>query len=162
MFTQGAGTIGLIGGPRSAQPGAYWRFVLPGAHGDGSEQVLVLDSPAGLAERRVAIDAAQARGSAPACRAVDAVLLFANAQAPLEAAVERLQPGGGLYWEIDRRRGRPGNLRGLLRRSGLTPVGAYWAWPDFAHAEVLVPVDRPAALRWYLECVRGTSDSRGA
>jgi hypothetical protein len=93
---------------------------------------------------------------------VDAVLLFANARAPLTAAVARLQSGGGLYWEIDRRRGRPRNVRGLLRRAGLTPVGAYWAWPDFAHTEVLVPVERPAALRWYLECVRGTWDSRGA
>jgi hypothetical protein len=132
-----------------------WRFLLPDPRGEGFRHLVLLGAPEGAAGQGVALGLARRVSRAlPDEPSADAVVVLAGAAVDPAEAARCLLPGGVLYLEVDRRRSglaaTPGRVLRALRRAGLTPHGAYGVLPGFASTRVRFPLERPAALGWYL------------
>jgi hypothetical protein len=143
-----------------------WRFLLPTPAGGSFRHLVLLGAPPGLAEHAVHAGIARRVSCEPPRDSVaDAVACFHEALDELPAAARSLEPGGVLYAEVGRgARGalRPAGLRRALRDAGLTETGVYWCHPDFRRRDAYVPLDSPAALRWYFATLRPAASPRGA
>jgi hypothetical protein len=133
-----------------------WRYLLPAPNqGDRFGHLLVLGAPAGLDRELVEAGvAARVSTTVRAGERADALAVLAGADADLGAAVNALEPGGVLYWEIDRRglaglRRTPRGIARALRSLDLRLVATYWVVPDFQQARRFLPLDRPGAARWF-------------
>jgi hypothetical protein len=143
------------------------RFVLPPPRGAEFSQLNILGAPPAVAESLAASGLArEVRTGTPSRPGCDCLLLFAGADTPLEAAVEHVAPGGALYWETDRRDEPSGwsleHVAKRLRRLGFDGLQAYWAPLEFRGCPVLLPMDRPEAIRWYLTSIHGVGVPRPA
>jgi phosphotransferase family enzyme len=135
---------------------ADWRFLLPSPAGGLFQHLVLLGGPPGLAERLVEVGfARRVSCDIPRARTADSVVVLHNAQVALKDAAGCLVSGGALYYEIDRRSPSklaltPGRVKQSLRDVGLTPREVYWIIPNFTNCRRYLPLDVPAALRWYL------------
>lgn len=139
-----------------------WRFVLPTTAPAVDELVLLGASDA---TATLVVEMGLARSvhrALPSDRQVDAIVVLAGYEITVEEIAAILRPGGALYWEVDRRprawfRSSPSSVRARLRAAGFVPVATYWARPAFDRIRVLIPIDRPHPLRWYIERIYGAS-----
>lgn len=146
---------------------ADWRFLLP-APESVFQHLVLLGGPADLPERIIESGIARRVSvTLPADGFADAIAVLSDAQVQFRDAASCLMPGGALYYEVDRRSPAhlgttPRQVQNWLRRVGLTPIGVYWAAPDFANCRRYIPLDSPEALQWYLSTlfVAGTSFHR--
>ena len=133
-----------------------WRFLLPTPPGGVFEHIVLLGAREGIAETIVKSGIARAVSEqVPGERCADALIVLRRSGASLERCAGCLQPGGVVYWEIDR-----GNLARTftsvssatetLRAAGLSPTGAYWVRPGFVNAQIYLPLQDEAVLRWYV------------
>jgi hypothetical protein len=131
-----------------------WRFLLPHPGGHSFSHMNLLGGSAGLEERAVELRVAKRVSRRPAPIA-DAVILLYDAQVDMREAAANLQPGGVFYCEIDRRQPdkrwlTPKKLKGILAQAGLTNIRSYAVRPNFPLVEEYLPLEAPAALRWYV------------
>jgi len=135
---------------------ADWRFLLPSPPAGVFEHLVLLGGPPDLAAHIGEIGLARrVSRELPRERAADAVVVLSDAGAGIPEIAAALKPGGVLYREIDRLSPRmlaatPARLRRSMLRAGLSPIGTYWAMPDFAARQRYVPLDRAGAVAWYI------------
>ena len=135
---------------------ADWRFLLPCPKENSFQHLVLLGGSSGLPERLVEIGLARRVScEIPQSQSADALVVLHKANVDFKDAARCLAPGGALYYEVDRRsRSKlllsPGRIHRLMREMGFTPTGIYWAIPNFTQCKRYLPLDVPAALRWYL------------
>ncbi|MFL5517386.1 MAG: phosphotransferase family protein [Gemmatimonadales bacterium] len=127
---------------------------------------MLLGGPAGLADLLMAEEVAE-RIETKAATGADLVVAMADYDGSSAQLASYLAPGGVLYREIDRRRlpmiaMTPARLTGSLRASGLRPIWSHWVIPELAQARRYLPLDHPAALRWYFETLHPAGSVAGA
>jgi hypothetical protein len=169
---------GLVGGgARSGLPGrevrrswslrdADWRFLVPSASEGEFGHVVVLGATPDVA--RTMLDCGLANrvsSSLSAGELADAIIVHEGARADLPAVRKSLRAGGILYLEVNRRctgwRGSsPARLQWQLDEAGFTTPRFYWVRPNFSARKVLLPLDCPEALRWYVETTLSPSTFR--
>jgi len=143
-------------GPRASLSRSDWRFLLPGAPSGSFQHLILLGGPAGLGERLVEVGfARRVSDELQEGRCADCVVVLHEARVALSEAAGCLISGGVLYYEVDRRSASrlaltPKRVHRLLRALALTLTGAYWVVPNFTQCKRYLPLDVPAALRWYL------------
>lgn len=131
-----------------------WRFLLPTPDGTFHHLVL-LGGTASLAARMLDAGIAQRISlTPPRNHTADAIAKLYNSQAQVADIVESLEPGGMVYFEVDRRVRKqvtltPRRLLQQLQKVGLFSTGIYWAGPNFEHCKRYIPLDIPEAFRWY-------------
>lgn len=108
-----------------------------------TEQVLRL----GVASRVVSVE--------DPAEMVDAVVSICASPDDVLSALGTLRPGGVVYCEVDRARREaagwgPDRLSRRLRAAGLTTAG-YWRRRRGPYDVILLPLDVPGAVPWYLE-----------
>lgn len=71
----------------------------------------------------------------------------------LTELVEKVEPGGWLYLEVDSLSisAPPLLLKWMLRRAGLSEVAFYWPKPTFQHCEMLMPMGDRDVQNYYLD-----------
>jgi hypothetical protein len=124
------------------------RFLLPPPPGGAFAHLVLLGGPAGLAE--VVEEAGIARRvstSLPEGPSADALAVFHGSKVPPEEAVRCLAPGGCAWIELE-------SWRRIPRGSRLRVTGVYAVHPGFDRHEAYIPLDHPAALRWYAETLQ--------
>lgn len=136
------------------------RFVLPAPRGAAFDRLHMLGGSSAVAEIIASSGLAhEVSDRLSDRRECDCLLVFAGAGMPLDETLEQLAPGGVLYWEIERgRQSGPIDLHKTtrqLRQAGFRGLQAYWAPFDFGRTPILLPVERPAAARWYLDAMHG-------
>lgn len=132
-----------------------WRFLLPAPASGPLRRLAVLGATLTqvelLRELKVADEIVT---SLPTEGYLDALVVLHPVRLQFRQAAHVLRPGGVCYWELARvtPRGIGFSLRlaQRLRMAGLALNGLYWAAPDFARRRRYIPLDAPAALRWYL------------
>lgn len=135
-----------------------WRFLLP-ATADGRQVAtlrLLCDDP-GLADEVTRLGvAATVLVGADDLEPVDAVVALADAwqDRALDRALGTLREGGVVYVEIDRASARgpgrgPAGLRRRLAHRGVASV-AYWRRRQGRHDTLVLPLDVPGAVPWFL------------
>jgi hypothetical protein len=139
-----------------------WRFVLPTDTPDLGEIVILGGGDAVIDEARRTGIARVIHRALPVAGPVDAVIALGGGDVDIDAAAAALRPGGALYWEIARdatswRSRSPRRVRARLRAAGLRPVATWWARPSFDRIRILLPLDRPHPLRWYIDRVFGAA-----
>jgi hypothetical protein len=137
-----------------------WRFLLPHPPDGQFRHLRLYGGPPGLAGLVVATGLAERVTDRPAPAAVtfDAVAILSDSNVTLAQATAGLAPGGVVYQEVARRslaalRLTPAAIRRRLAQAGLTPTGLYWAAPSFDQCRRYIPLDVPAALRWYVSAL---------
>jgi hypothetical protein len=119
--------------------------------------LVLLGGPAGVLERTMSLGLAERiTTSLPFDGDAHAVVAYSNAAEPVDRTARAVGPGGVLYLEIDRwlrhRRGDTlGRVCRVLAREGFRVAAAYTLEPDASDPRAFVPVDTPAAARWYRE-----------
>jgi hypothetical protein len=131
-----------------------WRFLLPYPATRSFSHLVLLGGPAGLGDRIIEIGLAKKVSRQPVSSA-DSTVLLHDAEVDIREAAACLQPGGAFYCEIDRRRpGRrwlsPEKLKSILLQAGLIGIRSYAVRPNFPLVEEYLPLEAPAALRWYV------------
>lgn len=119
-----------------------WRFLVP-----QEDEPLATTPPGGDLARGLALVAGEAGSGRPSL-----VVLVDPDRRALEAAAERLAPGGTLYAEW--RRPQLGGTERLARRleaAGFADVRWYWPWPRPSRRPAFwLPLDSPDALAFFL------------
>src|SRR5581483_551113 len=132
-----------------------WRFLLPLPPKGRFEHLVVLGTPTSAAARLKELNLSDRLSVNPNVSAeADAVVVLAGAAVPPSAVAAFVQPGGLVYWEIDRRASlawTPGRLRRAMRNVGLFATSTYWVVPHHAAPRKFVPLDCAAAIRWYFD-----------
>ncbi len=127
-----------------------WRFLLPTPPEGSYAHVVVLGGPPGIDRQLIECGFVDRVSTHLGDERVDAVVCLAGSIPSFDAVARRLRPGGVCYLEFDRSIRRPhGGMARAMRTSGLIVTGTYWVRPDFTAPELFLPLDRPAALRWY-------------
>ncbi len=145
---------------------ADWRFLLPAASRGRYCRLVLLGGPAGLADLLMAEEIAE-RIETSAGTGADLVVAMADYHGSSTELTSYLAPGGVLYREIDRRHlpmmaTTPARLARSFRASGLQPLWSHWVIPEPAHARRYLPLDHPAALRWYFDTLHPAGSLAGA
>ena len=142
-----------------------WRFLLPTPSSAVFEQLVIVgDDHVAVAARTIGL-AIDVHASLDGVRGADAVAVLAGARPDPEMVANALRPGGVVYWEVDRTRFRsaaisPARLAGRLAASGMTVESAYALRPHPTRSELFLPLDEPAALRWFLDDIYVASTRR--
>lgn len=133
-----------------------WRFLLPRPENGSFRHLVVRGGPAGIVEclQRSGI-AERVSESVPAHSRVDALAVLDGARCSFKQAADALNPGGVLYYEVQRRLPRdilktPARTRHTMQALGLVPSGSYLITPNVADARQYVPLDVSTALDWYV------------
>ncbi|MFP5287559.1 MAG: hypothetical protein ACLGI9_17610, partial [Thermoanaerobaculia bacterium] len=123
------------------------RFLLPPPPGGSFAHLVLLGGPSGLAE---AVEetgiARRVSTTLPDGPSADALAVFHGSGVPPGGAVRCLAPGGCAWIEKDSWR--------IPRRDRLRVTGVYAVHPGFDRHEAYIPLDHPAALRWYAETLQ--------
>jgi hypothetical protein len=157
------------GADRSAEPDLSgtsrrvdWRFLLP--TGDGPlDRLRLVGGDASIAGQIVAVGLARTVVTGAEDRSpVDAVVTLGGDPGDLPRLLAGLRPGGVLYCEVDRGASgtlawSPARLSRRLRKAGMS-TAAYWRRRRAGHDNLLLPLDVPGAVPWYL---REVMDQRG-
>jgi aminoglycoside phosphotransferase (APT) family kinase protein len=164
-----AGVVPPTGSPFHAPAlSTDWRLLLPNRPTGGFDHLVLIGADAALSapERIVRLGIARrVDDHLPPDRPVDAIVALPDARRSLSATEFRLLPGGALYWEVEQRSGGWLGLaraRRALRDAGLTMATTYLIQLTPGHGRVYLPLEHPAALRWYLRTlyVAGTPRQR--
>lgn len=123
------------------------RFLLPPPVDGAFAHLVLLGGPPGLAEAVEGSGIARRVSTAlPAGPSADALAVLHGARVPPEEAARCLAPGGCAWFELESwRRPREGRLR---------VTGVYAVHPGFDRHEAIIPLDHPAALRWFAETLQ--------
>jgi aminoglycoside phosphotransferase (APT) family kinase protein len=137
-------------------PSTDWRLLLPNRPMGGFDHLVLLgaDAALGAPERIIGLGIARrVDRQLPLDHPVDALVALADARLSPSDTDFRLRPGGAVYWEVEQRAGfRLGlaRARRALRDAGLTAATTYLIQLTPSHGRVYLPLECPAALRWYL------------
>jgi aminoglycoside phosphotransferase (APT) family kinase protein len=141
---------------------ADWRFLLPRATAEPLQHLVLIGGPVGLPAllRQVRL-ADHVSRELPRDHSADAVVVLHGARAPIPDVAASLREGGSLYYEVSRLTldaalSSPARLKHQLRQHGLTASASYAIAPHPTQAMVYLPLEVPAALRWYVETVYDT------
>ena len=145
---------------------ADWRYLLPGPATGRYRHVVLLGGPPGLAELLRAEELADRIDTTPVAGA-DLVVALADASMGARELAACVSAGGVVYREVDRRRlgfllTSPARLRRDLAAAGLQPLWGHWVIPGFSQARRYLPLDHPAALRWYFGTLHPAGSVPGA
>jgi hypothetical protein len=123
------------------------RFLLPPPPNGAFSHLVLLGGPPGLADA-IAESGIARRVSAglPATPSADTLAVLHGARVPPEEAARCLAPGGCAWFELDSWR--------MPRGSRLRVTGVYAVHPGFDRHEAYIPLDHPAALRWFAETLQ--------
>lgn len=138
---------------------ADWRFLLPGPPRDRFEHLVLVGGPRELEDVFRGLGHARRVSRRPSSDgSVDALVLLADADVPLAAALSGLRIGAAVYLEVDRRRPSqfrlsPSRVRRLLQDRDVAPSETYWVYRGLSTPRVYLPVGAPNALRWYMSTV---------
>jgi aminoglycoside phosphotransferase (APT) family kinase protein len=148
-----------VGGATAPLRAIDWRFVMPAPLGGRFEALLLLGAGDDVAQRVLETGLArQVLLEPPHAGGVDAIVALHTASAQVVPLVALLRPGGTLYLEAERKLSRsrfvtPRSLEGVLRASGLTPMGSYAIAPHPSRAMLYLPLGARGAMRWYMTTV---------
>jgi hypothetical protein len=130
---------------------ADWRFLLPSLpHG----RALCLAAPGspepGVLAETCAEVTVRRPGERPPPGRFDLVAVLAGPVPAARALAEWVAPGGALYLSVRRPPllAPPTRARARLRRAGFSHIVCYWAKPNPARPELLLPLD-DRRLQWY-------------
>ncbi|MFN8473410.1 MAG: phosphotransferase [Anaerolineae bacterium] len=131
-----------------------WRYLLPRPGTGEFRQLVLLGGDEALADSIVSLGIARSVSlRLPEKPTADAIIALHPSQPAPEHLARSLAPGGVFYTErvrsatpaaLARRR-----FRSAFERAGLASR-VYWARPDFYPCQMVIPLDVPGALRWYL------------
>ena len=146
---------------------ADWRFLLPAPSEGAYRHLVLLGGSDELGDRLLEAGFARRvsrRLGGP--RSADLVVVLHDARVDLVAAARTVSEGGAFYVEVDRRSAAsltlsPARAERLLRSAGLTTLGVHWAIPGFSNTRRYIPLDSPAALRWYLDTLHTSGSALG-
>jgi hypothetical protein len=146
---------------------ADWRFLLPAPPEGAYRHLVLLGGPDELGDRLLEVGFARRvsrRLGGP--RSADLVVVLHDARVDLVAAARTVAEGGAFYVEVDRRSAgslmlSPARAGRLLRSAGLTTLGVHWVIPGFSNTRRYIPLDSPAALRWYLDTLHTSGSAMG-
>lgn len=133
-----------------------WRFLLPRPFGP-YEQMALFGGDSGVVERIKEVGLARrVSRELPDHRTADLVVILSDAGVSVKAAISCLQPGGLLYWEVDRRRPfqfvqTPSRIAHRLRRMGFNDVNIYAARPSFEACQFYFPMEAPHSFKWFMD-----------
>lgn len=123
------------------------RFLLPPPPEGGFAHLVLLGGPPGLA---AAIEEAgiarRVSTTLPAGPSADALAVLQGSGVPPEEAARCLAPGGCAWLELESWR--------MPRGSRLRVTGVYAVHPGFDRHAAYIPLDHPAALRWFAETLQ--------
>jgi hypothetical protein len=124
------------------------RFLLPPPLGGSFAHLVLLGGPAGLAEAleetRIARRVSTTLPDGPSA---DALAVLHGSSVPPGKAVRCLAPGGCAWIELE-------SWRRMPRGDRLRVTGVYAVHPGFDRYEAIIPLDHPAALRWFAETLQ--------
>jgi hypothetical protein len=134
-----------------------WRFLLPEPEPERRtfRDLVIFGGPAGMAARATEIGVADTVRAEESREPAELVVVLDGAGPSAGEVASRLRPGGVSYWELGRTHAgawfrSPARFCATLRRAGLEPIAIHACIPDFRSCKLLLPIDIPQALSWYL------------